>query len=639
MTRKIAGFILDQKGRGKLNKIAVSWILSIFIFATILTGLIFIPNAQAFTGEGLGTAAEPYQITTANQLNEIRDDLGKYYILMNDIDLGVIPYDVGWIPIDNFSGTLDGQGYTISNLYITNNEGESSRGFFGVLNTGGPTIKNCNLLGVDITAKDNAGGLIGMLGYNASGLTVENCTVTGNIVTEEAAGGLIGRIYRNANGTSGGTIINCHANVDVRSEKSRAGGLIAGIVISHANKHKAITMTINDCSASGSVVSQGYVSGSLGVGSYGTAGGLIGDLDANGKCTRVSINRCYATGDVSGLEDTSGVAWVGGFIGHSNGAMYSPYETSIRECYATGNVRGKTASGFGRNRSRSYMYNCFSLGNVEGNDSAYGFGGGFSNCYSAGYVDANLDVLGFGSGSNNCYWDTRTSGTSQGGTGQLYGRTTDYMYYSETFAEWDFSTIWDIDEGETYPYLRNLPKPDFTASEVVPVTGVSLNKNNVALAIGSTETLIATVSPDNATLKSIIWSSDNEAVATVDENGTVTSVAEGVAIITATTRHGSKTDTCEVTVTNLNPIITINEPISGSAYSEVSGHNIINVSGAVTGTDNSTITATLTQIVVDGVPFSLSKNIVLSEGEFSLLFNILEDNLPEGIYEITVVAE
>lgn len=157
MTRKIAGFILDQKGRGKLNKIAVSWILSIFIFATILTGLIFIPNAQAFTGEGLGTAAEPYQITTANQLNEIRHDLGKYYILMNDIDLGVIPYDVGWIPIDNFSGTLDGQGHTISNLYITSNEGESYRGFFGVLNTGRPTIKNCNLLGVDITAKKMRG--------------------------------------------------------------------------------------------------------------------------------------------------------------------------------------------------------------------------------------------------------------------------------------------------------------------------------------------------------------------------------------------------------------------------------------------------------------------------------------------------
>ena len=81
----------------------------------------------------------------------------------------------------------------------------------------------------------------------------------------------------------------------------------------------------------------------------------------------------------------------------------------------------------------------------------------------------------------------------------------------------------------------------------VAVTSVSLNKSSLNLTEGETATLTATVKPDNATDKSVTWSSSDTSVATVDENGNVTAVIEGFATITATA--GEKSASCPVTVT------------------------------------------------------------------------------------------
>lgn len=82
----------------------------------------------------------------------------------------------------------------------------------------------------------------------------------------------------------------------------------------------------------------------------------------------------------------------------------------------------------------------------------------------------------------------------------------------------------------------------------VSVAGVSLDKTEIVLVEGSNQTLTATVEPANATNKGVTWSSDHEAVATVDQNGTVTARNGGQAIITVTTADGSKTATCTVNV-------------------------------------------------------------------------------------------
>ncbi len=89
------------------------------------------------------------------------------------------------------------------------------------------------------------------------------------------------------------------------------------------------------------------------------------------------------------------------------------------------------------------------------------------------------------------------------------------------------------------------------------VESVTLNKTTLALEVGKTETLIATVLPDKVVDKTVSWTSSNNTVATVAPNGTVTGVEAGKATITVTTNDGDKTATCEVTVEakpNLNEL-------------------------------------------------------------------------------------
>ena len=88
-----------------------------------------------------------------------------------------------------------------------------------------------------------------------------------------------------------------------------------------------------------------------------------------------------------------------------------------------------------------------------------------------------------------------------------------------------------------------------TEPPTVSVTSVTLDKTSLALDVGGSDTLTATVEPDNATNKAVTWSSSNENVATVDQNGNVKAVGAGTATITAAASDGSgKTATCEVTV-------------------------------------------------------------------------------------------
>ena len=86
-------------------------------------------------------------------------------------------------------------------------------------------------------------------------------------------------------------------------------------------------------------------------------------------------------------------------------------------------------------------------------------------------------------------------------------------------------------------------------TDVVPVESVSLDKTEYTFnTIGNTLTLVATVLPADATDKSVSWTSDKEAVATVDANGRVTAKGNGKATITVTSKDQGKTASCEVTV-------------------------------------------------------------------------------------------
>ena len=113
----------------------------------------------------------------------------------------------------------------------------------------------------------------------------------------------------------------------------------------------------------------------------------------------------------------------------------------------------------------------------------------------------------------------------------------------------------------------------YDGTYVVPVTGVSLDESSITLDVGGSKTLTATVAPDNAANKKVRWTSDKETAATVSEDGVVTAVAGGTAVITATTHDGLFTATCTVTVNapDAPPTITtgtLPDGKVGEAYSQ-----------------------------------------------------------------------
>ena len=181
--------------------------------------------------------------------------------------------------------------------------------------------------------------------------------------------------------------------------------------------------------------------------------------------------------------------------------------------------------------------------------------------------------------------------------------------------------------------------------KIINPTEITLNKTQITIEEEQTENLIATITPENATNKEVVWTSTNESVATVDEEGTVTAVGVGEAIITVTTEN-NMTATCSVTVTQkiINPTeitlnktqITIEEEQTENLIATIAPENATNKEviwtssnesvatvedGKVTavGVGESTITAktengitaTCSVRVVDSIPpeIQISKNI------------------------------
>jgi uncharacterized protein YjdB len=160
--------------------------------------------------------------------------------------------------------------------------------------------------------------------------------------------------------------------------------------------------------------------------------------------------------------------------------------------------------------------------------------------------------------------------------------------------------------------------PDYDPSDNggrVSVTDVYLDKGNMYLTVGSTETLTVTVIPDNATNKRVTWISDDPYIATVSQSGTVTGISEGITFITVTTLDGGKRRSCYVNVrysVNLTPV--------ASDYD-------------IYGTGNNTYTGS--PIIVSILPKSGK-----SSGAITILYNG-SSTAPtaEGIYTVTFNVE
>lgn len=142
---------------------------------------------ELFDIVGSGTPSDPYIITTALQLQKINENLEAYYKLGANIDLNGIEF----VSIGNetypFKGTLDGNGYKISNLNL--NKNENNLGLFGY-NSG--TLKNIIVNNLNIIGANNIGVLAGYNTGTITGCKTLNSTSKG--VTN--IGGLVRILYR-----------------------------------------------------------------------------------------------------------------------------------------------------------------------------------------------------------------------------------------------------------------------------------------------------------------------------------------------------------------------------------------------------------------------------------------------------------
>ena len=164
-------------------------------------------------------------------------------------------------------------------------------------------------------------------------------------------------------------------------------------------------------------------------------------------------------------------------------------------------------------------------------------------------------------------WQLKATGVADGIGYQLKGTAED----KAATTSWEFTGDKITNDGETKAVGVDVENYDdaapgeytdtitFTAvveSSAVAVTGIELNKTSTEIKVGSDETLTATVSPEDATDKTVTWESSDPTVATVDGNGKVTAVKAGTANITA--KAGDKTATCAVTVTPATITVTWN---------------------------------------------------------------------------------
>ncbi len=292
------------------------------------TGLIGIEEKGV---ELILSSSIPYTADSVIEIRElidfisVRDNLGGTFRLVSDIGMDS---SVSWAPIgdevDKFTGTFDGQGYTISDLFIESVS--SDLGLFGYVN--GATLENIKLDNVDINGGSNVGGLVG----RADNSEIINCSVEGNVDGNGInVGGLVGYAYTS-------TISNSSAEVAVHGQDSSVGGLIG-----HAHK-----TPITNCSATGSV--QGEVS---------RVGGLAG------YAQEISITSSFAECTVTGSGILGGV---GGLVG-----LVSPNST-ITDSYAAGTISGSTDAGglVGYVSKYSSINNCYSAAIVKGSDANIG---------------------------------------------------------------------------------------------------------------------------------------------------------------------------------------------------------------------------------------------------------------------------
>ena len=354
--------------------------------------------------EGDGTAKSPYQIATAEQLDQVRNYLDKHFILTGDIDLS--DYE-NWEPLGIFQplseqeedaetadpevafrGNFDGNGHTIANVTISQPFGMAV-GLFGcaVGRQGKPSsIYDLTVKNVDVTGYFLVGGVVG---FQAPDCTLKNLSLTGSntVRGHQGEGGIVGVSFGELSGC------DAEANIVILGDDGACAGVLSGGLEE---------VSMSDCTAKGTVTAEGDACWGL--------GGLTG-----GASRGVAITNCRADASIRAMGENNSM--VGGLLGYTGTYGETP-PTQVTGCTAeatitvssnTTRIGGIVGGGYYREADKENIpipavykiSGCSSSGTISGGTdrgtiAGYGYHSIVEKCTSTMTIDgvANLPQIG-----------------------------------------------------------------------------------------------------------------------------------------------------------------------------------------------------------------------------------------------------
>lgn len=481
-----------------MKKLHIKKVLAMFLAVALVvpSSASNLTASAATTQESNDESAIPEGYTPiydAADLYAIRNDLEGNYIMMADIDLseatapgGELDTGNGWNPIDGFKGILDGNGHYIKGLTIYGKPKKYDVGLFGSINSSSAEPKICNLGMVDVNiniVRDSSG-------YSEDSYSTAALLADGSWYTK---------------------IENCFVTGQISSNV----GEISGICTS-------------DC----------------------------------------AVENVYNLAEISYTSDTDSVRTVG---------IVNTYNSRAKCTYNRGEINsgdGNSKNGYpiGGGRSGYYEYNYYLQGNsadannatplteTQMKNSKFYTGFDFENTW---FIDPysnypypqlrscpqkRINSIEVTKQPNKTVYQQGENFDFTGATLHLIyedGLEQDVLLTKDMIGSYDMNKIGKQSIPISYCGLAETSL-DITVKETA-VDKVQLNKSQINLYKGKTETLSATITPSNASNKQIAWSVVKGDCVTVDNNGTITANKKGTATVRATSANGKYAD-CVVTV-------------------------------------------------------------------------------------------
>ncbi len=409
---------------------------------------------------GSGTEQDPYQITTREHLNMVFDEPTAHYTLMNDIEFlssdfeeggafyeyGIKPTPgyssyhgygfeaIGWAS-NPFSGVFDGKNHSIIGLYqLVDTTSIHWLGLFGYVD--GATIKNINMVDVNISGTSNANIFTGAIAGYIVNSTIENCTVTGTVTGDNYTGGIVGYIDEDSivtectNGATVNAVDSNFVSMDTpNTERLFLGGVVGqveGGIVERCTNNAMVNSMVK-----GNSESVGY------------AAGIVGQL-LNG-----SISHCNNNGDITSaigqnatVAESNANVYAAGIVGYSEIGV-------VEYCTNTADIS-----------STALHMNAFAGGISAYQANRDAFSGDIFMCHNIGNVSAqapySVEVGGISAGSDGNIYSSYNKGVITGTVtstdsmvfaqvGGIVGVSTGRIYTSYNMGDVEVSAITDAD--------------------------------------------------------------------------------------------------------------------------------------------------------------------------------------------------